>query len=218
MVYQCFLPDHIKLTFCRHLLHSLALRQPLSQPMKQQPSASHVALECFWISCSNDFQCSAEYPTSDVTIGSGKEWTQMVSTRLSRSYLQITTPSSTHPSSFQPAVTCVLAIILSVFAFSVRSWCWRSRGVTEVKIGEQVGDFNPHDHCSFFPNVLCNRHMDRGTKPVSHDLHYSVSIQRARTGRSSTNEKRSVPFTYLYRSSTQWSQVLCFCPFWIWTE
>jgi hypothetical protein len=152
MVYRClspFLPAHIKLTFCRHLFYSITLRQPLSQPMKQQPSASGVALECFWISWSNDFQCSAEYPTSDATVGSGKEWTQMVSTRLSRSYLQITT---TPPPSFQPAVTCVLAIILSAFAFSVRSWCWRSRGVhTEVKIGEQVGDFNPHDRCSFFP-------------------------------------------------------------------
>jgi hypothetical protein len=66
----------MKLTFCRHLLYSHTLRQPLSQPLKQEPSASDVALECFWISCSNDFQCSAEYSTSagnfDVTLGSGK--------------------------------------------------------------------------------------------------------------------------------------------------
>ena len=52
MVYRClspFLPAHIKLTFCRHLFYSLTLRQPLSQPMKQQPSASDVAFNVLYL-------------------------------------------------------------------------------------------------------------------------------------------------------------------------
>ena len=199
MVYWClspFLPDHIQLTFCRHLFHSLSLtlRQPPSQPMKQQPSASDVALECFWIAWSNDFQCSAEYPTSDVTIGSGKEWTQMVSTRLSRSYHPITTSPPPIPTSRNlcSGYHSVRLCFLGSFLVLTLSRC-------ALKLRDQVGDFNPDDHCSSFPIVLCSRHKDRGTKPVSQDLHYSVSIQRARSGRCSTNEKRSVPFTYSYR-------------------
>jgi len=128
-------------------------------------------------------------------------------------YIEVTSKSWHPPPALIPTSCNLCSGYHSVrLCFFGRSWCWADEVCTEVKKREQVGDFNPHDHCSFFPNVSCSRHKDRGTKPLSHDLHYSVSIQRARTGRSSTNEKRLVPFTYSYRSSTPRPQVLCFCP------